>query len=524
MTISKYVPTLPFKKIIRDPIHGYIQLTELEQKLLQLPALNRLHNIRMGLGYLVWPGAKACRFEHSLGVMHIADRMIESILRNTPQDVISDLFVKTFEDIFKDLLKDADRLKRLGLSEVPELAALQILRQVVRLAGLLHDVGHGPFSHISESIMFDSLKSNERKEGCKLFNCDSEKLPTHEYFSYKMIQDRRSNIRQQIEEYLGKRGPDIVAELLTKESRGQTIEILRKVISSQLDADRMDYLLRDSYVAGITIGMTDIDRIIMNLRIVELSDSYILAVHERALASIEDLMDARFKMYKWIYHHHLRVAYDALMREAIKHLVKSGYMEKDDFHWIAFLNGRTDDSDVLYCLKKYISSGKDDARLYKGLFDRRYAPLSLLKRRADYKRWRNDIRRAINVDIRDEDIPGVIIKWVSQTSDIAHDDRNWLVKETNNPALRDIRLIVASPIYVPYKWVTRDDMIFIYSERVGLQELMAASDYVNAINTVWEEYAPVFVAVVHTDIPKEELKKYRNSIYQALTRTVARHF
>jgi HD superfamily phosphohydrolase len=234
------IAPLDTDKIIVDAIHGYIKTTNVEYQILQLPIFNRLHYLnQMSLGYLVFPCASTTRFQHSLGTMHVASRIVQRLAESLEQEWFYDLFPKAETE--------SDR---------------KAIIQLVRLAALLHDVGHGPFSHASEPLMLKTLSETELSEAHELFRVrESERLPVHEYYSYKMI------LNSEIKEVLVNNGidPRHVASLLVKDT-GTTpeictitsLEILRAVVSSQLDADRMDYLLRDSYMTGAPYGSRDV--------------------------------------------------------------------------------------------------------------------------------------------------------------------------------------------------------------------------------------------------------------------------
>lgn len=115
-----------------------------------------------------------------------------------------------------------------------------------------------------------------------------------------------------------------VSELLVKSDQGEFkssnpngYSILRKLVSSQLDADRMDYLVRDSMMSGVKFRLVDVDRIIKNMRIVKRDQTYELVIHERALAAIEDMLDARYKMYSWFTMHHTVIVTNELVKIAV---------------------------------------------------------------------------------------------------------------------------------------------------------------------------------------------------------------
>src|SRR3989442_7271597 len=169
------VPPLKTSKVVKDPIHGYVPLTELEYRILQLPVLNRLHDLKqMSMAYLAFPGAVTTRFQHSIGVMHLASMIAYQALQSIDQAWL--------QEIFPSATNESEKLR---------------IIQTVRLAALLHDVGHGPFSHALEDVMRNSLNEVDKAEfgaALKLFGVkENRKLPIHEYYSYRLILDSEIN-------------------------------------------------------------------------------------------------------------------------------------------------------------------------------------------------------------------------------------------------------------------------------------------------------------------------------------------
>ena len=289
------MPLIETFKTIKDPIHGYISLTRTEYAAIQLPVMMRLHRLKMmAAGYLVYPGALATRFIHCVGAMHVASKMCYQLLGS----MSSNDFVNQFGG-----RSTHDKLR---------------LIQTVRLAALFHDLGHGPFSHAAEDQMVSSLakvSSQDFEEALKLYGVkDPAKLPVHEYYSYKQV--TTGEVKETIESMYSGISQDVGDLLVKNPSRKERnrsttdsgLTILRSMISSHLDADRFDYLLRDSFMTGASFGSVDIDRLIMNLNVQFVNHLPKVTVHERAIGSIEDILDARFKMYKWVYNHHMVVA------------------------------------------------------------------------------------------------------------------------------------------------------------------------------------------------------------------------
>ncbi len=241
---------------ISDPIHHYIYLSDLEKDIVDTPVFQRLRRIRQLAGaHLTYPSANHTRFEHSLGVKHLADFATDILYEK--------------EYICKD---DIER---------------------VRLAALLHDVGHGPFSHIFEEVI------NQIH---------------HEDFTYNIIK------RTLINDILNKYGYS--SEEIAALARGRSNnKFLNEVISGILSVDVMDYLPRDSYFTGTEHGRVDSERIIRSYEVFEDEDR--LALNKSALYSLESLMISRYQMFKAVYFHRsVRAAQVMLL-----HSILYGYKE-----------------------------------------------------------------------------------------------------------------------------------------------------------------------------------------------------
>ncbi len=236
---------------MRDPIHGFIKISKRERDLIDTEVFQRLRRIRqLAMTSLVYPGAMHTRFDHSIGVMHIAGRICTR-LRELNPSTISD--------------EDVDR---------------------VRLAALLHDVGHGPFSHVSEHLL-DKYAPTDVDTGQNL-----EKI--HEKITVDIIQTD-----PKISEILD-RDLDSVVEIIegSKNIRGWH----RDIVSSELDADKMDYLLRDSYFAGVKYGQYDLEKLIESCLIVDRRETP-LAISSKGIYALEQLLLARYHMTQQVYWH-----------------------------------------------------------------------------------------------------------------------------------------------------------------------------------------------------------------------------
>lgn len=222
---------------IVDPIHDFIRIYEPEIDVIDTPVFQRLRRIRQLAGaHLVYPSAQHSRFEHSLGVMHIAGQAAE-------------------------VLKDK------GFLNSDDVANL-------RLGGLLHDVGHGPFSHLFEEVL------------------QKKKKITHEEIGKKLI------LQTEIGDFISQSGFD--KKFLTQLAFGNSKhQFMNEIISGGLSADMMDYLPRDGYFTGAEHAKIDFKRIVQSLGVYEKK----LSLDKSSLYSFESMMISRYQMFKAVYFH-----------------------------------------------------------------------------------------------------------------------------------------------------------------------------------------------------------------------------
>lgn len=245
----------------RDPIHKEIFLDASDPaealviKLIDSQEMQRLRWIRqLGTAWFTFHGAEASRFPHSLGSMHIAKLMLENLQ--------------------KDLQLDEEKYS--------------LYKILVLSAALLHDIGHGPFSHSSEAI-------NEIK---------------HEVWTQKLIRDPQSQVNN-ILETQQKGLADQVCQVLSKT---YPVKFLCSIVNSQIDCDRFDYLIRDSYYTGTAYGNFDLERVIANIKVDQENDCLVVG-GEKGMLAVEDYLYARYSMYLQVYQHKNCLASDALLHK-----------------------------------------------------------------------------------------------------------------------------------------------------------------------------------------------------------------
>jgi HD superfamily phosphohydrolase len=285
---------------IRDPIYGFITLNEWERDIVDHPVFQRLRRIRqLGFTDTVYPAAMHSRFEHSLGVMEVVTRMFDHIRERRGNFLKSEL---SFND---------DGLGR--------------DRVLVRLSSLLHDLGHAPFSHVAEGLMDkDPL---------------TEKPFKHEHYSAAIVRFHMQDVIENhpFNQNYRIKAKDISDFLSGDASIGRSL-LWRSLVSGQLDADRADYLLRDSHHIGVAYGRYDIHRLIATLTVAvdPETSSAVLAVEEGGEHAAEALIIARYMMFTQVYFQHTRRAYDQHLVEAVKPLLYEYQKQSDITNKSAF--------------------------------------------------------------------------------------------------------------------------------------------------------------------------------------------
>lgn len=273
---------------IRDPIHGSIFLPDGEEAIIESVEFQRLREIKqLGFSEFSFPGATHNRFLHSIGVSHVSGKIFDSIFKAYP------------------FQKPSNKIR---------------FRQITKLAALLHDIGHGPLSHTTEEVM-PSVSELKIAVYSEPGNFQPDRRANHEDYTIKFVTD--SNIAQLIKKYYSDIDPYHVACLIDKnlycdddvftDGKINYRPLLSQIVSSELDADRMDYLERDSYFCGISYGNIDRDWLIQNLTIHIKDQKANLALNRRALYAFDDFLISRHHMHLMVYFHHKSVVYDEML-------------------------------------------------------------------------------------------------------------------------------------------------------------------------------------------------------------------
>ena len=251
-------------KRIFDPVHHFIELSTAEARLLDLPVMQRLRRLRqLGLAYLAFPSAEHSRFTHALGALAMGTRAFDALVRNG-------------HALFGDS------------SDAP------YHRRLVRAALLLHDIGHGPFSHSSESVL--GLRHEARSK-------DLIALP-----------ELASGIADLEVD------PNDVLGLIVGDPQSRYPALRELVSGPNLDADRMDYLLRDAYFTGVSTGRYDAEQLVASLRLLERNGKLVVGIERRGVVALESFVMARYMMFASVYFHHTTRMFEHVLHELLRDL------------------------------------------------------------------------------------------------------------------------------------------------------------------------------------------------------------
>jgi HD superfamily phosphohydrolase len=299
---------------IRCPVYGFVTLNDWEWQIISQPAYQRLRRIRqLAWTDYVFPGAMHTRFEHSLGVMHMATMLYDGVM-----------------DQSREILRSEIGYNDDGLARH---------KALVRLTALLHDIGHGPFSHAAEELFpFRNGSDGERY--------------VHEEYSAAIVRRYFNDVisNHPLNTNYGFSAEDVANLLEGKPEAGKAL-FWRDLIAGQLDADRMDYLLRDSLHCGVSYGQYDWQRLVHTVAAVPptAEGGPRVGVTEGGWHAAEGLIVARYFMFTQVYFHKTRVIYDHHLQEALADLLPAGlfpapkgnhlakYLEWDDWRVLGLL-------------------------------------------------------------------------------------------------------------------------------------------------------------------------------------------
>jgi len=326
---------------IIDPIHNFVRVYDSELKIIDTPIFQRLRRIRQLSGaHLIYPGAQHTRFEHSLGVMHIASMAGQALAE---KGIVSS------DDI-----------------------------QNLRLAGLLHDIGHGPFSHLFEEIFEEKRKIS------------------HEDLGRDII------LKTEIGDIISKNGFD--KKLITKLAFGDSkLQFMNEIISGVLSADMMDYLLRDGYFTGAEHAKIDHHRLTHSLDVYKNK----LALDKSSLVNFETMMISRYQMFKAVYFHKTVRAGEVMLLEAmdlaegelgLSSMNLDEYLQLSDDVILAKLLNLPEHNSKLKASKK-IATDYLNRNLFKSVFETTLTGKAITKKHM--QELREEVSKKSKIDINE---------------------------------------------------------------------------------------------------------------------------
>ena len=275
------------QKRIADNVHGTIELTEIESKITDTPCFQRLRNIKqLGLANLVYPGTNYSRLSHSLGVCYLTGRTLDALKKNTTIDLSPDD------------------------------------EQKYRLAGLLHDIGHYPFSHATEDAANEFyraqlLTTTTQQEDDNKSNQEQKTFDNHEALGAKILQTD-PDISSILESY--SIDPLEISRIFNRETPPQYANL----VSSDLDADRIDFLLRTSRHSGLPYGSIDLDYLLTQLRI---DAENKICLTKRAIKAADHFLLGRYFDYQQVAYHKTVVGLELMLKEVIHHLLTNNIID-----------------------------------------------------------------------------------------------------------------------------------------------------------------------------------------------------
>ncbi len=478
---------------IEDAVHGQIEISEFERKIVYSTEFNRLHDIYQNSTlYLTFPTNRVKRFEHCIGTMKLAGDMLNASVMDADRKIL-DLFYDTAEEIigmavrisdtgptvqefygpdhistivpFSDILKDEycfrgciERNLSLIPSNVEERYRLHhlIVAEAVRLAGLLHDVGHPPFSHITENAL--SEKSKFLPEFMQRMNSGNRHL--HEQMGLEISEHILSSYTQTVSEY---KEIEVAISILAlgilsdgeffEERIGPHTEAanfckdLHSIIDSSFDADRLDYVTRDALNSGRSHTI-DYNRILQNMRLCRTNPEckelrFRFCPSVKVVGGIEEVLFARYDGYVFVVYHHHSVKTNFILGEVIKGLIELNkeplvheirIPENISGLWWLMADNLTqtqksfalcqwNDSWLMTMLKKVYFEGIGTGELYKmpdilrlcltELVTNRKCIFTLIKRKEHYKKIDDRVVEALKMD----DITSVLSRIPSSKDD-----------------------------------------------------------------------------------------------------------
>ena len=335
-------------KIVRDLVHGYIELNDDDIRIIDTPHFQRLKRIRQMGFYSAYPCANHTRFEHSLGVMHLGIKALNAV-KILDHKSITDSLEKT-----------------------------------VRYACLLHDVGHAPFSHIGERFYYKEDLIRLVTAELKIINPSTKfcgkGAPNHELCSCYVILKHYRKILDTLNVDL-----ELLCRMIVGEKYGKVTKKIQdsliSILNSNADVDKLDFVLRDSQMSGAKLVALDTDRLVSTY----MFHNGDLAFSGKALSTVSNLIYGRDAVYNWIVNHHTSIYTNCIFERLIKNTIETNEERKKLFSHDAIMNNLIDDFDLISFIRTKKEKIPYCKELYDDLFNRKYFK-TLWKTKFEYDR------------------------------------------------------------------------------------------------------------------------------------------
>lgn len=299
----------------RDPIHGFIEISEDEKCIIDTKPFQRLRYIKqLATTNLVYHGAEHTRFGHSIGVMHLVSKTFDSVTAKVPR-------------LFSEDDKENEIIR-------------QYYRQILRLIALTHDLGHAPFSHASEEL-FPNKKKHEDYTRDIIINTEIGKHIKRIGEKFQKEYGEQYVITPQLLWLI------YAGDTLTQGDKALDYQFLQGFMDGELDCDKMDYLLRDSRFCGVSYGKFDLGRFISTLTVYKSDEVMKLAIEKGGIQALEEFILARYFMFIQVYFHKTRRYFDKQLVKALKAILPDGHYPEATDEFLEW-----DDNRVMYELRR----------------------------------------------------------------------------------------------------------------------------------------------------------------------------
>ncbi len=441
---------------IRDLVHGTILFTELEKKVIDHIFFQRLRHIRQNdVAFIVYPSLNTSRFEHALGTCRVAGMIADHLTQSPKWEAYSTSF-----------------RRQTGLNTEGEFV------QLTRLYALLHDIGHFPLSHLFEIALGKWAKTSGKKDNpigpAEDWTGVTGFGKLHEAIGAVIIKQMIADVL--IPEPLGKALTRLMTEKVINPL--DPLFVIKAVVDSEIDADRIDSTQRDGLLAGGEYGNYDTRLLCDSVFIEEDEKGWLIAYSEKALSSMEALLLDRYRTHVWVHYHHRVVTMKILVRHLIERALEQGLITKEQFNPANKEEFALRDEVWLWNILRHMDTTKDPVleMVKKAVFFReKKNVLNLWKGRLTYHDLQDQVKGKARVDVVDI---GLFDLYLHE--------------------LRQQLQVTVLGFDVPF-WPIGNRATYLYSEKEGKligESLVIVSRLVAHLESIWQAEPQKFVLLI----------------------------